>query len=335
MRFIDEVEILVQAGNGGNGCSSFLREKSRPNGGPDGGDGAKGGDVIFLADQKKNTLVDLHFQRLYRAPSGKHGKGKKQHGRKGTDRIIKVPVGTFLRDMEKGEILIDLCREGEQFIAARGGRGGRGNARFVTSTCRAPEISETGQPGEARKIRCELKLLADVGIVGLPNAGKSTLITGISAAKPKIADYPFTTLIPQLGLVRIDDDKSFVVADIPGILPGAAQGTGLGLRFLRHIERSSVLLFLIDLADPEQEDPFQVYGLLKKELSNYSGNILKKKQIIAFNKIDLPLAQQRRKKIIAQLKDSHKSAFFISAHDRKGLGRLINKMADIVDGGPL
>ncbi len=330
MRFIDEVEILVQAGNGGNGCHSFLRERSKPKGGPDGGDGGKGGDVILLADQSKNTLVDQHFQRLYRAPSGKHGKGKKQHGRNGQDRVIKVPIGTFVRDMESGEIVKDLIRSGEQFLAAKGGTGGRGNAKFVTSTCRAPDFFETGQPGESRKLRCELKLLADVGIVGLPNAGKSTLIAGISAAKPKIADYPFTTLIPKLGLVKINDDQSFVVADIPGILPGAAKGVGLGLRFLRHIERTSVLLFLIDLADPEQEDPFQVYCLLKKELSNYSENILKKKQIIVFNKIDLPLAKKRKKMMIEKMKDASKPAFFISAHNRKGLGPLIKQMAGYI-----
>ena len=331
MRFIDEVEILVHAGSGGNGCQSFLREKYRPKGGPDGGDGGKGGDIVFLANHRKNTLVDLHFKKSYKAAPGKHGRGKKQHGRNGPDRVIEVPVGTLIRDVETTEILKDLTRPGQRFIAAKGGRGGRGNARFVTATRRAPEFCEKGEPGETIKVRCELKLLADVGIVGLPNAGKSTLISKISAARPKIAEYPFTTLIPQLGLVKIDDDQSMVVADIPGILPGAAQGIGLGLRFLRHIERSAVLLFLIDLADPEHENPLEIYSLLKKELQSYSGTIIEKKEVIAFNKIDLPLAQERQETLKKSLDLDNSNVFFISAHTKRGLGPLIRKIADCVE----
>ena len=267
MRFIDEAEILILAGKGGDGCRSFLREKYKPKGGPDGGDGGKGGDVFFVSDRRRNTLLELHLQRQYRAGSGTNGRGKNQHGRKGEDRIIRVPVGTLIRDADSQRVLKDLSRPGQRFLAARGGRGGRGNARFVTPSCKLPETFERGDTGESKRLRCELKLLADVGIVGFPNAGKSTLVAGLSAAKPKIADYPFTTLVPQLGIVRTEEDQSFVIADIPGILPGAAEGAGLGLRFLKHIERTSILLFLIDLADPAQEDAFETYRALRAELS--------------------------------------------------------------------
>lgn len=330
MRFIDEVEIFVQAGKGGNGCKSFLRERSRPKGGPDGGNGGKGGDVILKADNRKRTLLDLRFQKHYRAESGKNGLGKNKHGRQGKELTILVPVGTLARDAESGEILKDLNRPEDTFIAARGGEKGRGNAQFATPTSRTPDFCETGQPGESKKLLCELKLLADVGIVGLPNAGKSTLITGISSARPKIADYPFTTLIPQLGLVRVGEDRSFVIADIPGILPGAASGVGLGLRFLRHIERSSVLLFLIDLSDPDNENPFQIYRLLMDELSRFSPSLLEKRRVLAINKIDLPLSRERMQSLVKKQQFDDVPKFFISALTRKGVNALVHHLADCV-----
>jgi GTP-binding protein len=322
MRFIDEAEVLVQAGNGGNGCRSFLREKFRPKGGPDGGDGGKGGDVILLADSKRNTLLELHLQKHYRAEPGRHGWGKKQHGRKGKDRIVRVPVGTLIRDAEGRGILEDLSAPGQRFLAASGGRGGRGNARFVTSACKLPEECEEGGRGESKRLHCELKLLADVGLVGFPNAGKSTLLAKLSSAKPKIADYPFTTLVPQLGLVRADEDRSFLIADIPGILPGAAEGVGLGIRFLKHIERTSVLLFLIDLGDPVREDPLETYQALREELARFSTELLEKHTVVAFNKIDLPLALERKPSILDHPALESCPVFFISAVTGKGLGPL-------------
>jgi len=323
MRFIDEAEILVQAGNGGNGCRSFLREKYRPKGGPDGGDGGKGGDIILLADSKRNTLLELHLHKHYRAERGIHGRGKNQHGRKGKDQTIRVPVGTLIRDAEGREILEDLSAPGQRFLAASGGRGGRGNARFVTPSCKLPEECEEGGRGESKRLYCELKLLADVGLVGFPNAGKSTLLARLSSAKPKIADYPFTTLVPQLGLVRADEERSFVIADIPGILPGAAEGVGLGIRFLKHIERTSVLLFLIDLGDPMRQNPLDTYQALREELSRFSAGLLDKHAVVAFNKIDLPLALERKPSITEHPGFENCEMHFISAATGKGLGPLI------------
>jgi GTP-binding protein len=323
MRFVDEAEIYVQAGKGGDGCKSFLREKYRPKGGPDGGDGGKGGDVVLLSDHKRNTLLELHLQKHYRAEPGRHGRGKHQHGRKGKDRIIRVPVGTLVREAEGRAILEDLRTPGQRFVAAIGGAGGRGNARFASPACRLPELSEAGAAGESRRLHCELKLLADVGLVGFPNAGKSTLLAKLSSAKPKIADYPFTTLVPQLGLVRVDEDESFVVADIPGILPGAAEGAGLGIRFLRHIERTSVILFLIDLGDPVREDSLETYRALREELSQFSAGLLEKRAVVAFNKIDLPLARERKRSFSPPPGLEGREVFFISSLTGKGLGPLI------------
>ncbi len=330
MRFIDEAEIFIEAGRGGDGCRSFLREKYRPKGGPDGGDGGNGGDVYLVADAARNTLLDLHLRKHYRAAPGKAGKGKKQHGRRGKDRTVSVPVGTLVRDAEDGRILADLTRPGMTFLAARGGRGGRGNARFASATCRLPEFCEKGLPGETRRLRCELKLLADVGLVGLPNAGKSTLIAALSSARPKISHYPFTTLVPQLGLVRVDEDRSFVIADLPGILPGAAEGVGLGLRFLRHIERAGVLLFLIDLGDPLTADPFAAYRGLVEELKRYSPLLPAKRSVVAFNKIDLPLARERMGGIRRKPDFDEKSMVFISGSSGEGLDRLRRLLYRIV-----
>ena len=328
MRFVDEIEILVEAGKGGNGCKSFLRLKRKPRAGPDGGDGGKGGDILIRADGRRNTLLDLRFQRQDRAQDGKHGRGKQQHGRKGEDLILHVPPGTLLLDAETGERLIDLHRPGDSILVAQGGKGGHGNMRFVTSTCRAPDIAEQGLPGQTRRLRCELKLLADVGIVGMPNAGKSTLLSRISSARPKIADYPFTTLVPYLGIARLDEDRTLVVADIPGIIPGASKGEGLGLRFLRHIERAEVLLFLLDLGDPQEDNPLRTYRILTEELAHYSPRLLEKKRILALNKIDLPLAKSRMQPLSGMTAHDGLPFLFISTQTGEGIPKLVRHLTE-------
>jgi GTP-binding protein len=270
--FIDQVKIYVKAGDGGDGCVSFRREKYVPRGGPNGGDGGDGGSVVLRASGQLSTLVDLGYQQHYRVRRAEHGQGKDCHGKNSPDMVIAVPVGTVVRDAITEEVLADLTREGETVEVARGGKGGRGNARFATPTHRAPREAEPGRPGEERWLILELKLLADVGLVGLPNAGKSTLISRISAARPKTADYPFTTLTPHLGAVSYDD-RSFVVADIPGLIEGAHLGKGLGTRFLRHIERTSYLLFMVDIAQDAPEDPVRTLEILIEEVSSYGHNL--------------------------------------------------------------
>ncbi len=292
MKFIDEVRIEVQAGHGGRGCMSFRREKFVPRGGPDGGDGGAGGDVIAVADPQLATLLDLRYQRLYRAGRGVHGKGKDQHGKRGAEMVIPVPVGTTIRDAESGELLADLSAPGERVVIARGGKGGRGNARFVSSTNRSPRKVQPGLPGEERRLDVELRLLADVGIIGLPNAGKSTLISVISAARPKIADYPFTTLVPNLGVVSYGESKSFVVADIPGLIEGAHRGEGLGHKFLKHVSRTSVLIHLLDAAGVREEDPLADWRAINRELELFDPELAAKPQIVVANKIDLPEARE-------------------------------------------
>jgi GTP-binding protein len=282
-RFVDQALIRVESGAGGNGCASFRREKHVPRGGPDGGDGGKGGDVLIIADPGKRTLLDFRYQTRFRAERGGHGSGANRSGKNGEDRIIPVPRGTIVRDAESGEVLADLVEPGERLTAARGGRGGFGNARFATSTDRAPVRAEPGGPGERRAIELELKLLADAGLVGLPNAGKSTLLARVSAARPKIADYPFTTLSPNLGLVRVGTTESFLLADIPGLIEGASEGRGLGHDFLRHVERCRVLVFLIDASagDPERD-----LAILRDEVGKYKGELLERPSIVAWNKAD-------------------------------------------------
>lgn len=297
MKFIDQAKIRIEAGNGGNGIISWRREKYVPKGGPDGGNGGHGGSVIFEADPQLSTLLDFRYKRTYKAQDGNPGEGSNCTGRTGQDEIVKVPVGTIVRNIENGEILADLIDRGQQIKVARGGRGGLGNAEFKTSTNQAPRTQTNGTPGEVFDLELELKLLADVAIVGLPNAGKSTLISRISAAKPKIADYPFTTLIPNLGIVQAPEEhKSFVVADIPGLIEGASEGKGLGHQFLRHIERSNVLLFLLDGADPENP-PAQAFAVLKEELKSYARTLLAMPRIIAISKVDALLPED-----IAELK---------------------------------
>ena len=282
--FLDRAEIEIIAGGGGRGCSSFRREKYVPFGGPDGGDGGKGGDVIFVVDPRRITLQDFRYRRTFQADRGQHGQGSGKTGRSAEDLIVPVPPGTMIHDAETGEALEDMTQPGQRFVVARGGRGGRGNLRFVTSTNRAPRNFEEGRPGETCRVRLELKIIADVGLVGFPNAGKSTFLAAVSDARPKIADYPFTTLSPNLGVARLDDEREVVIADIPGILEGAHEGKGLGLEFLRHIERTRVLLFLVDLSS---DDPAADFEKLRNELRLYGKDLVHRPYLIVLTKADL------------------------------------------------
>jgi GTP-binding protein len=285
--FVDEAVIFVKGGNGGNGCVSFRREKYVPHGGPDGGDGGKGGDVIFRVSCKKDTLLDLTSRVKYIAESGAHGKGSTKKGKDGKDLIIDLPRGTVVKDKDSGRILKDMSTDGESIVIARGGRGGRGNKHFATSTNQVPRYAEKGKPGEERWLVLELKLLADVGLIGMPNAGKSTLLSRISAARPKIADYAFTTLQPQLGIVEVENYRRFVVADIPGLIEGAHRGVGLGDEFLRHIERTKLLVHLLDVSPFARTAPLDAYHIVRNELQQYNPSIAEKPEIVIANKMDL------------------------------------------------
>jgi GTP-binding protein len=284
MQFVDYAEIFVKAGNGGKGCVSFRREKYVPKGGPDGGDGGDGGNVIIQVDPHMTTLLDFHYKRHHKAENGEHGKGALKSGKNGKDVLIKVPAGTIIRDLETGEIIADLNRKDQKVVVARGGKGGRGNAHFKTSTLQAPRKAETGTKGEGKKLSLELKLLADVGIVGQPNVGKSTLLSKLSSARPKIADYPFTTLVPNLGMVKLGDHESIVLADIPGLIEGASQGRGLGIQFLKHIQRTELLLYLLDAS---AEDIKSDYQTLKKEIKLFDPLLSFRPEVVVLNKIDL------------------------------------------------
>jgi GTP-binding protein len=284
--FVDEVHITVKAGRGGDGCCSFRREMFVPRGGPDGGDGGNGGDVVFTASHRLTTLLDLRYQKHYAAEDGRPGSGSNCTGRRGKNVRVVMPVGTAVYDEETGELLADLVTDGETVTIAQGGRGGRGNSHFATSTNRVPTHFETGTAGEERRLRLELKLLADVGLVGFPNAGKSTLIATISAARPKIADYPFTTLIPNLGVVRYGDERSFVVADIPGLIEGAHEGKGLGFQFLRHIERTAFLLHLVDVSEWASDEPVASFAIMRKELTSYDPSLAERPFAVVATKID-------------------------------------------------
>ncbi|NPA54614.1 MAG: GTPase ObgE [Aquificae bacterium] len=287
MKFIDKAKIHVKAGDGGNGCVAWRREKFVPLGGPAGGNGGKGGDVILKADSRLQTLMDFKYTKHFKAKRGQHGSGSNKHGKAGEDLILRVPVGTVVRDAETGEVLADLTKEGHEVVVAKGGKGGKGNAAFKTSTNQAPDYAEEGEKGEERWIELELKLLADVGIIGFPNAGKSTLISVLSNAKPKIADYPFTTLAPVLGVVDLDIGKSLVLADIPGLIEGASKGAGLGHEFLRHIERTKFLVHVIDISDFRERDPLEAFEIINREMEAYSPELTKKPQIVVGNKIDI------------------------------------------------
>jgi GTP-binding protein len=285
--FIDEIDIHVQGGDGGAGCISFRREKFVPRGGPDGGDGGDGGTVWLDADPALTTLLDFHYKRHYKAPRGQHGKGANRHGAGGDDLILRVPLGTVVTDRDTGEEVGDLTLPGQRLLGVAGSRGGRGNARFATSINRAPRRADLGRPGDGRWLHLELKLLADVGVIGFPNAGKSTLVSRLSAAKPKIADYPFTTLTPALGIVRVDAERSFVIADLPGLIPGASEGKGLGHQFLRHTERTRLLVHLLDLDPATGRDPLEDLEIIDAELAAYSPDLAARPQIVVANKADL------------------------------------------------
>jgi GTP-binding protein len=321
--FVDEVSVFVKGGDGGAGCVSFRREKYVPRGGPDGGDGGDGGNVILLADPAITTLLDFHYQRHYTAERGTHGKGANRHGKSGGDTVLRVPLGTVVRDRDSGELLGDLTERGQSLTVAHGARGGRGNARFVNSTNRAPRRADLGRPGEERWIQMELKLLADVGVIGFPNAGKSTLVSRLSAATPKIADYPFTTLQPTLGIVRVDEGESFVIADLPGLIEGAAEGKGLGHRFLRHTERTRLLLHLVDLDPSHERDPVKDWKVIQSELAAYSDELAARPQLVVGSKVELPGAAARRTKLERFCAKQGLPFFAISSVTGEGLGALV------------
>jgi len=320
--FIDKVRIRIKAGNGGNGCIAFRREKGVPMGGPNGGDGGNGGDVIVIVVEHLNTLVEQYYTQHYKAENGLNGQGKYMHGADGNDTIIRVPPGTIIRDTETDELITDLTEEGQTAILAKGGRGGKGNTRFKSSTNQAPRVAEKGEPGEEKYVNLELRLIADIGLIGYPNAGKSSILSKVSSAKPKIANYPFTTLSPVLGVVRVDDEKSFVLADIPGLIEGAHEGVGLGDEFLKHITRTRALIHVVDVASVDGRDPVSDYEKINEELYLYDERLAKLPQIIVANKIDLPLAEKGLKKLQKHVSDDE-SIIPISALTGEGISELI------------
>ena len=320
---MDTARIQVKAGNGGNGCISFRREKYVPRGGPDGGDGGSGGNVVLTATLGMSTLIDLRHNPRQVAENGGHGTGKQRDGADGADRVVRVPTGTIVRDLETAELLADLTEPDETVVVARGGIGGKGNARFKSSTFQAPRVAEKGEPGAEREISLEVKLIADIGLVGYPNAGKSTLLARTSAATPKIAAYPFTTLRPNLGVVRINREQNFVLADIPGLIEGAHKGAGLGHQFLRHIERTKMLIHVIDLSATDGRDPIEDYEQLNRELGHYNELLTKLPQIIALNKIDMPEAEANLERV--QTHFGKRKVFPISAVTGEGVNSLMQQ----------
>lgn len=335
--FYDYAKVNVKAGDGGNGIVAFRREKYVPKGGPAGGDGGKGGSIILRADEGLRTLIDFRYQTHYKGKRGDHGSGAKQHGRSADDIVLRVPVGTVVRDADTKKLLGDLRHHGQEIVVAQGGRGGRGNARFVSSTHRAPAFAENGEKGEERWITLELKLLADVGLVGFPNVGKSTIISRVSAAKPKIANYHFTTLEPNLGMVRVDAGRSFVIADVPGLVEGAAEGAGLGHRFLRHVERTRVLVHVVDLSGSEGRDPLEDLAVIRGELERYAPQLNEKPMVIVANKVDL-MSDDDRDAALARLSEAYPDVriFPMSAATDSDLNELVYHLADILDAiGPV
>lgn len=326
--FIDEVVIELNAGRGGNGCMAFRREKYVEMGGPFGGNGGHGGNIYFEADEGLNTLIDLRYKKIYKASNGCHGQGKGMHGKNAEDLVIKVPLGTVVTDVDNGLILADITKKGDKVLIAEGGRGGRGNIAFATKNNPAPAFCENGEPGEIRKVKVELKLLADVGLVGLPSVGKSTIISKISAAKPKIAAYHFTTLKPNLGVAKTSDNRSFVVADLPGLIKGASLGEGLGDKFLKHIERTRVLVHVIDMSGIEGRNPYDDYITINKELENFDKRLMEKPMIIVANKMDIPSSKNNLENF---KKKVNKEIFEISAINNKGFDIILNKIADMLD----
>jgi len=326
VRFIDEAKIWIKAGDGGDGCVAFRREKFVPKGGPSGGNGGKGGDVIFRAKKDIRTLIDFHYRQHFKAEDGRNGEGNNREGRSGEDLIIPVPVGTVISEIKDGNesFLADLAEDGAEYVVAKGGKGGKGNASFKSSTNQAPRKATKGEKGEEKYLKLELKLLADVGIIGYPNSGKSTLISRVSSARPKIADYPFTTLAPNLGVVDLGDLRCFVIADIPGLIEGASEGKGLGHKFLRHIERTKVLIHLVDLSVP---DALKRYYNIREELAKYSEKLYKKPEIIAGNKIDLDIS----KKNIEIFREQFKDVYFISALTGEGVRQLMEAVWRVIN----
>ena len=327
MQFVDEVKIHVASGHGGAGCISFRREKFIPFGGPNGGDGGKGGDVIFEVSPAISTLLDLRYRPHQKAETGHHGMGKNRHGSNGKELKILVPVGTVVKDAESGEILADLTSAGERIVLFKGGRGGQGNARFATSTNKAPKFAQPGEEGVEVWLRLELKLMADVGLLGFPSVGKSSFITKVSAARPKIADYPFTTLVPNLGVVPYKNYRSFVIADIPGLIEGAHEGAGLGLRFLRHVERTDLLLHILDLSWMPDRDPIREYQALNREMELFSEDLGQKRQIVVINKIDLPHVRENLPTVLAWFDEENIRVFPISAATGEGIEPLLDEVA--------
>ena len=327
--FVDETIIKVYAGKGGDGCTSFRHEKYIEMGGPDGGNGGKGADIIFKVDKNLSTLVDLRYNKAIKGDKGVNGKGSNRHGANAEDVIVKVPEGTTIYDMDTNLVIADLTEDGEEFIVAHGGRGGRGNKAFATQQEPAPKMSEYGEPGEYRKIRCELKVMADVGLIGMPSVGKSTLLGAISNAKPKIASYHFTTLSPNLGVIKIQDGRSFVMADLPGLIEGAAEGVGLGHKFLRHAMRTRILAHIIDMGSAEGRDPIEDYKTIKNEYEKYSEKLKNKKEIVIANKMDLPNFEDNLKRFKKEFPDIE--VLSISALEHKGLSELMKYLADELD----
>ena len=331
--FVDEVEIRVEAGNGGDGCTAFRREKFVPMGGPYGGNGGHGSDIIFKVDEGLHTLLDLRYQKLIKGKKGENGKGKNQHGKGAEPIVIKVPQGTVVTDLDTGLVLADLSKKDDQEVIAKGGRGGRGNTAFKTQTNTAPDYSENGEEGEKKNLKVEVKMLADVGLVGLPSVGKSTIISMVSRSKPKIAAYHFTTLTPNLGVVKASDGRSFVMADLPGLIEGASLGEGLGDKFLKHIERTKVIAHVLDMSASEMRDPYEDYILINKELEAFNEKLIKKPQIIVANKMDLQNAKEELEKFRQKLgKDIE--IYEVSAATNTGLQRVVDRLADLVDEVP-
>ncbi len=332
--FVDEVVIDVKAGDGGNGSVAFRKEKYVPRGGPNGGDGGEGGDVYLEADSNLSTLLDFRYQRHYEALRGIHGTSRDMSGKNAGDITLKVPVGTTATDIETDRILTDLTKHGQRVVIARGGQGGRGNAHFASSVQQAPKYAENGEPGEERQIKLELKLLADVGLIGYPNVGKSTLIAALSAAKPKIADYPFTTLVPNLGVVRVDEERTFVIADIPGLIEGASEGVGLGHQFLRHVERTRLLCHLIDISGTTGREPLDDYAVINRELAAYDDKLAQLPQVVVLNKSDIADPEEAEL-LRAEFAEEDKPVFVISAATRTGLEPLVYFLAKRLSEMPL
>ncbi|GGE42746.1 GTPase Obg [Pullulanibacillus camelliae] len=332
--FVDQVKVYVKGGDGGNGIVAFRREKYVPNGGPAGGDGGKGGNVVFKVDEGLRTLMDFRFQRHFKAKRGENGGPKNQHGKNADDLVVRVPPGTIVYDQDTDDLIADLTEQGQEAIIARGGRGGRGNTRFSTPANPAPYHAENGEPGIERNIRIELKLLADVGLVGFPSVGKSTLLSVVSAAKPKVAEYHFTTISPNLGVVAVDEAKSFVIADLPGLIEGAHLGAGLGHQFLRHIERTRVIIHVIDMSGSEGRDPFDDYVKINDELRQYEYRLMERPQVIAANKMDVPGAEDHLERFKTQLEEEV-PIFPISAVAKTGIQPLMNYVGELVEHTPM